>query len=355
MSDLTGVELSPGTRGWSRREGEGFVRINSQGLRDEEHEFAKPPSTYRIAILGDSYAEASQVDADETFWSVMERELSQCESLSGKTVETINFGVSGFGTAQELLTLRHRAWRYDPDMVLVAFVSNDVRNNSRQLQGDPSRPYFLEERDGLVLDDSFLTDATFERRVLENRSLRVWLRNRLRIVQLAYAAKDALHVRRKKHGILSDRDGVFGPPANEDLEVAWRVTEALLLMIAQETWQRGADFLLAVVSESRQVHPDPDVRRRIAEQIGITDYFYFEDRLQDFAKKVGIESIGLGRILRAEAEDRAKCHHGFDNAYPCYGHWNQLGHEVAGVHISRSICSKLARKPSQVVRLRDLP
>jgi len=107
-----------GASGWWSEEGHAWVSINSDGLRDVEHTIAKPPNTFRIAILGDSYAEAFQVPARHAFWAVMERDLARCPALGGRRVEAINFGVSDFGTAQELQMLRHRVWKYSPDMVL---------------------------------------------------------------------------------------------------------------------------------------------------------------------------------------------------------------------------------------------
>ena len=72
---------------------------------------------------------------EDTFWSVMERELGQCALFAGRRVEVINFGVSGYGTVQELMTLRHYVWDYDPDVVVLAFTTgNDVRNNLRALE-----------------------------------------------------------------------------------------------------------------------------------------------------------------------------------------------------------------------------
>jgi len=68
-----GYSLRPNAAGWWRKEGATYVRINSQGLRDREHTFAKPPDTIRIAVLGDSFAEAFQVPMEKTFWTVMEQ------------------------------------------------------------------------------------------------------------------------------------------------------------------------------------------------------------------------------------------------------------------------------------------
>ena len=47
----------------------------------------------------------------------------------------INFGVGGYGTAQELLTWREPASRYGADIVLLLlFPGNDLRNNVRSLE-----------------------------------------------------------------------------------------------------------------------------------------------------------------------------------------------------------------------------
>jgi len=134
---VMGTVLRPGIQGWEVDEGHAFVRINSRGLRDREHALAKPAGTYRIAILGDSYAEAKQVARERTFWWILTERLASCGFAPGKTIETVNFGVSGYGTAHELLMLQNRVWQYQPDMVLLAFFpGNDVRNNSQALEGE---------------------------------------------------------------------------------------------------------------------------------------------------------------------------------------------------------------------------
>src|ERR1044071_10118442 len=56
-----GYSLRPNMEGWYRKEGEAYVRINSDGLRDREHSIQKAPNTFRIAILGDSVVEPLQL------------------------------------------------------------------------------------------------------------------------------------------------------------------------------------------------------------------------------------------------------------------------------------------------------
>ena len=110
IDDDLGSTLRPHTEGWWKREGEAFVRINSAGLRDREHAMPKPDHVLRIAVLGDSFAEAMQVPMEDTFWAVAEREIRTCTAMVGREPEIINFGVSGYGTAQELIMLRRRVW-----------------------------------------------------------------------------------------------------------------------------------------------------------------------------------------------------------------------------------------------------
>src|SRR5258705_10397891 len=59
-----GAKLLPNAEGWWREEGNAYLRINSAGFRDREHRKEKPPDAYRVAVLGDSYAEARQVSME---------------------------------------------------------------------------------------------------------------------------------------------------------------------------------------------------------------------------------------------------------------------------------------------------
>jgi len=114
-----------------------YFRINGQGMR-ADHDFAyeKPPGTKRIVSLGDSFTIGIEVQAEETFSSILERELR----ARGRAVEVLNAGVSGYGTAEEVIYLERELLRYDPDVVLISYFVNDLDDNIRadlfKLQGD---------------------------------------------------------------------------------------------------------------------------------------------------------------------------------------------------------------------------
>lgn len=151
-----GVLSIPGARGTYKDEGRAVVEINSQGFRDIERRTDKPANTFRIAVLGDSFIEAIEVDRRDTLPAVLERRLSGCGALNAQRVEVLNFGVRSFGPAQELLLLKERVLQYQPDIVLLAFYpGNDVLNASRSLDGDPFKPYFSLKDGALLLDASY--------------------------------------------------------------------------------------------------------------------------------------------------------------------------------------------------------
>ena len=156
-----GWALNPGAHGEYTREGHAYLRINHDGFRGPDVPRAKPMGVIRVAVLGDSYVEAMQVAEDETFTSVIGRSLTTDPALHDKRVEVLNFGIDGYGTAQEMLTLRDRVWAYHPDIVVLAiFLGNDIRNNSVVLEGDQCRPFYELDGDRLKLTGPFITSRS---------------------------------------------------------------------------------------------------------------------------------------------------------------------------------------------------
>lgn len=356
--DHTGARLRPGIEGWNEGEGEAYIKINSEGLRDREHSKAKPPDTARIAILGDSFAMAAAVPIEATFWARLERELNACHAFGQKQVEVINFGVTGYGTAQELATLRHRAWDYSPDLVLLAFFpGNDIRNNSKALETENLRPFFVIENGQLVLDNSFLADPEYRRikRVAEQRQalmgFRVYqlLRKvKARIGQLYQQDKTPLAlalVGAGQEGVpnLSEPgldDKVFVEPSDPTWQEAWTITERLIVAMHEETTARGARFLTAVLTSGANVYPDESLRRRYATFLGVPDLFYPGRRIQRLGAEYGFEVLTLAPEMQRQADATRTYFHGFHNTHLGFGHWNAAGHEVAGKLIARYLCRR---------------
>lgn len=328
--DLTGSSLRPGASGWYRDEGEAFITINDQGLRDRPHAFEKPEDVIRIAIIGDSYAAALELDAELAFWSVMEKELASSPQFpAGREPEVINFGMPGHGTAQELLTLRHRAWAYDPDVIVLAFYAgNDIRDNSRALDRGPMRPYFVLDNGDLVLDDSFATEPGFLARSTALARAYYWIAPHVRTVQLLQKVK----ARRYQARVIAAESG----GDEQDREAAWEVTAALLATIRREVADHGARLLVVGVTMDIQVHPYAEVQRAFAERIGVEDLLYPNRRLAELAEREGFAWLDLQPQFKAFAQEQQVYLHGFGEP-PGEGHWNAEGHRLAGELIARKL------------------
>ncbi len=192
-----GVALRPNAEGAYQREGRNYVHINSAGLRDREHSTAKPANTIRIALLGDSYCEALQVPMEQTFWWLLQQKLESCDRLAGQHVEIINFGVSGYGAGQELITLQQKVWQYSPDIVmLLVTTNNDISDNMRSLKKTDEIPYFYYHGDELVVDNSFRDSPAFRWHSSTLNRVGVWFRDNLRTIPLARRQpRNSLHRR----------------------------------------------------------------------------------------------------------------------------------------------------------------
>ena len=369
---VRGVSLVPGAEGWYRKEGEAYVRINSDGLRDQEHTITKPEGTFRIAVVGDSYCEALPVSLGEAFWSVMGKKLEECGAFPGKKIEVINFGVSGYGTAQELLTLREKVWKYSPDLVLLAVTTNnDITDNSRVLKRTNEIPYFVYQGSRLILDDSFRNSRGFQFSNSALGRLGTGLRSHSRLLQAieqgqrglkillaSWRAKrsddtqpvPAPSVKSAEIGRTSEKPDLFArseelgtdnliylEPNNAVWNDAWRVTEGLILQMRDEVTKGGARFVVVTLSNGPQVLPDAKWREAFKSRFGITDLFYPDNRIKSLAAREGIPVITLAPELKDYAEHNNVFLHGFGKDIG-NGHWNALGNRVAGELMAKKMC-----------------
>lgn len=347
--EYRGWALRPGITAMGTQEGHALVRVNADGLRDREHTKAKPENTIRIAVLGDSFTEAQGVAAEDTFWAVMEDNLRTCRAWAGLDVEVINFGVSAYGTAQELITLRRFAWDYSPDIVLLAFVENDFRDNLK-ISGKV-RPYFTLEDGTLLLDNSFREEPSFKFRrskqgrflyyaVNHSRVLQIVNKNkglagRLRINASFLATPLALAAEAPQDR-LTDKDKSIGAqatprpqnplpkdpkPGGADPTV--ELTEELIATMNREVTQRGAKFAFIYVTRGPIFRPNMTI-----DSVARTE----KTAMEKLGEREGFPVLMLApEFRRYAAEHRVYLHIGG-------GHWNETGHKLAGDLTAELLC-----------------
>ena len=101
------------------------VSINSEGLRDREFSFEKPPDVYRVMMLGDSTTFGWGVRQEDTAAKFLERKLNADLPPRYNRVEVMNTGVGNYDTVQEVTYYETIGWKYHPDLVVLVFFIND--------------------------------------------------------------------------------------------------------------------------------------------------------------------------------------------------------------------------------------
>jgi hypothetical protein len=363
-----GWALRPGASGWQHREGNAFVRINRDGMRDREHSYSKPADTIRIAFIGDSFTEGEQVPEKDDFVSIVDQRLGTCGLLHGKKVETLNFGCDSYGTAQELATLRKHVWKFSPDVVvLVFFPGNDIRNNSLTLEWHLCQPFYFFRGDQFVLGGPFINSPLFrtecEIKFESRRSavLNVVGDAIIGIRSKARARRAALEERRRKTTAASQPgsgtaaqpaaaiapvepgivNAIYEPPQTRVWKDAWKVTEKLITTINDEVTRHGARFLVVTATVGPQVFPDRAWRAVYENSDGVSSLLYPDSRIEQLGRRAGFPVLDLAPAFQAYADRHHVFLHGFDNTKLGVGHWNAAGHRLAGELMAGRLCDLL--------------
>jgi hypothetical protein len=309
-----GWRLHPHRHGWSIADGVRTpIHITPAGVRDREHTLDKPDGVYRIAVMGDEYSEAMTVGLRETWWWQLPARLQRCGFQPDKLVEVLNFGVGGYGTAQEYVLLETRAMRYQPDLVLLQFAPNDVMDNSPALAAEKNRPFFVLDAHGVArVDDSFALAPSFDRRMQTRYRLAAEIADHSRSYQLARQMAELAFIG-EAH---ADGDSpVLHEPRDAAWENAWRVTEALIAKTNSLARRNGAQLAVVAIPHPRQAGQ------------GMS---YPDQRIGAFATRANIPAVLLADAMRP-------------GMYLPSGRWSAEAHRVAAEWVARRLCTATAQ------------
>lgn len=227
--------------------------VNSDGFIGPEYTIPKPTGTFRIVVLGDSYTEAIQVADWQRATAQLEKRLN---ALGPKKFEVINLGYSGFGTAQEYLTLEEFGWKYEPDLVLLNFYGdNDIIDNSIELDGSSSKPFF-------VVQDGALVEVKKPKPAVTNGILS-FLTAHVAAPRFLYEKIQALKQRFVYQKLTAQMfaDTVYSGEYNKPWDAAWEVTKKLIVEMNSRAGVHNAAF--AIVSVPSRVQAIPEVGQEI--------------------------------------------------------------------------------------------
>lgn len=346
---LLGARLIPGKTGWWTQEELEFrvpIRINTQGFRDVEHTAAKPAGVTRVLVLGDSFIEALQVPLEDTFSRRLERELNRGGDEKSARYEVVSMGVSGYGTASQLLAYQRYGRAYRPDVVLLAFYpGNDVRNNSEELE-PVLRPVYdaagaLERIEGVQRNRGRPTRNPLRWLAQRSEAYR-FVRKRLltgrpalarRLAESGLIASEALKEVPTQDGVPVDY-WVYAAETRPEWERAWRRTEDLLGTLRAAAQADGAHLVIAIVTAREHIYPESwreIVDANPAMQGRRWDLAAPEKRVERWCADNEVPCVALSPAFLAGRDAGARLHYVHD------GHWTAAGHALAAATVASAL------------------
>jgi peptidoglycan/LPS O-acetylase OafA/YrhL/lysophospholipase L1-like esterase len=315
-----GWKLAPSRQTRLRWESYDYVvTANSLGFPGPDYPMTKPAATSRILTVGDAFTSAEGVDTNDAWPRLLEKELAG--RLGDRSVQVLNFAITGYGPNQYAAVVEHFAPQYQPDVIIVSFFVNDFE-------------------DALISNDEFRGAIGFGRPAADGAlayatlaQLRQWVR--LHVAEPLYAR---LSGRPAPHGYFL---GQFATLERDQGGVAVAAAEkrvrARLAEIADTARRVGAALLIVMVPAPVQVC-EPQQLAYFPRQLDLRDNRRFDleqpqRMLSAIAADLKLSVYDLRPALRAVPE----CAYQANNL-----HWTRTGHQrvaaaVAGVVVDDKI------------------
>ncbi len=281
---------------------------NSLGFPGPEYAVQRNNRTYRIMTTGDAFTSAEGVNIEESWPRILERKMNSAPR--NRTIEVLNFAITGYGPNQYAAVIDSFLPVYKPDLVIVEFFVND----------------FL---DVLTSTEEFRRGIGFE--LPDKDSWKAWVRLshlmkfiRLRILN---PLADALG-RTNPHGyflgniVMLEKEGsvyVDSKPA-----IADRLTEMKGVVVSS-----GADLLAVMVPSSVQAVSAKELSY-FPRNVNLKDTTRFDVDLpqrmmKDLCDSLGIKFVDLREAFRLNPKPQTY--------HPNNMHWTRGGHEVAAEYL----------------------
>jgi hypothetical protein len=315
----------PNIRGIQTREGVSEVDFNSHGFNDVEHDRARAPGVFRIAVIGNSFSMAVQVARADGFVSRLGDELAQCPALAGRKIETINLGVDGYTIDQQFLMLRDYGLSLSPDFVLLQTISFLLASDLDPSISSSPRLEMLESG-SLVVDRSYLEKPEFRLHASGTAALVQRLSDQSRLLQYM------LEYRR-----MSGKQAANVDSAPADPQVL-------------ERYRQGRDLVFDQFANLLRARKIPWAVT-IVPTADAASYLPFQSdpvrsEWLNLAAKAGVPVFDVENDARAEVRATGKHLHGFGSAMPAgpamvTSHLNRFGHAFFARALGTRLCQFL--------------
>lgn len=325
--DASGIvtKYAPGQTGTYRLRNEITAKfaVNTQGWSSAKNNYVVQKDIPRIAIIGDSYIEALQVDLDA---SVAE----QLEKTGNGSFEVYRFGMSGAPLSQYLHMLRHEVLAYKPDLVIFNLVHNDFDESWNFKPGAYTSAFLKLKIDGDTVVNEIpprpFQTTWFEpiRRSNTWRYLAVRQQVRFQILRDMILGKEQKASPKYQANI--DVDSLNTKDVQNTAATRYILQQAQILC-----QKHNARFMVVMDGVRGVIYANPD--GPFDRTVGALK---LNAMVQNICQELAIPCIDLHPIFATHFRTHG---HKFEFAHD--GHWNKLGHTIA----AQAIANKLAENP----------
>ncbi len=284
------------------------IKINSQGQRDKEYSVVKPADTQRIIVLGDSFTSSLDVEDDEIYTEILEKNLPK--------TEVINFGVNGYGPLQEFIQLRETGIRYAPDVVIMTvYVGNDFDDNTGEYDwiAGYQRPIaHLDEHDNLLITNIPVPQPVPKAR--RNVLISVPRLHLLQLIKNVFGYKNLL---------LPPELQLIHTPITSYHTKRFLLMEKIIQDMANYCKSQNIRFIIVIAPTISQVNQKmwEQTQKSLSLKTENYDQNLPNNILVQIGKKNNIEFVDLTGILKGATA------FGQTLYYPYTRHWNKFGHQ----------------------------
>jgi len=227
-----GIHQYHPTRGWAMRPSAQFrakprvmYSTNAQGYRSL-YDYSSQSDKYQIMIVGDSFTFGDEIDDTETWPKLLQDKSPQ--------LNVLNMGGSGYGTDQMLVTLEEEIDKYHPDLVIAAFIDDDLFRSTMPFR-DYKKPFFKIENGKLVLHNTPIGNPDEVMQEISQR--RYFFRGRIQTINLL-------------NYFLSDLTPLEGSPVCND--ACRSINIAIMDRMGDVAKQHGAEFMAVYLPHGKE-------------------------------------------------------------------------------------------------------
>ncbi len=248
--------------------------INDEGLR-EDRGFYDNKNEKRVLTLGDSFVFGWGLNKESTFQEILEARL---EKESGKDIEVINAGVSGWATQQAFVYLNKTIDRFEPDAVMYGFFNNDVKED-------------MTNNESVVRNNCLVKKNSYEAKQFLNLHVRSYAAIKNLLMQTKIF--DALFYK-VKHKVAYNYD-VFEKEQSNEMRNGWVFSLLQIKKMNELCEAKGCRFILVYIPQRDQY--DLKYRAGYLNANGLNeadfDFGYPNELLKRFCEKEGIVYVDL--------------------------------------------------------------